>query len=333
MNFQKLLLLFMFSSSYALADEISESMTIYGQAASITASSQLPGPVKEPQRYGLKNLFDKDTKTAWVEGVDGITGEHSLNIKFKQPVSIRAIALLPGFTKSATLFAANAVPEQVSLTLGDETNQSKFRYITQSLVERDEGEGCAHTDQANNLQYKLFLPTTPKIVDQVKLVFSSALAGTKYEDMAISELIFFGDSFTTTKQFSPLVNSLLAIKDSSLMQQKIPSYQIAFDQNTGWGLTRTSQSQDQTLYMIEDYLTNADLFQNHFLNTWLDIDASNDSNTVIGSMVTSMGDGEWIEVSPALKVKSNTANFSWRYHIDGTPGCHNVMPTNSVEIN
>ncbi|MDO6528207.1 hypothetical protein Q4519_21310 [Motilimonas sp. 1_MG-2023] len=333
MNIQKVFLLFILSTTYAVADEISASLTIDGQSASISASSQLSGPANEPLRYSLHKLFDKDAKTAWVEGVDGITGEHYLNIKFKQPVSIRAIALLPGFTKSASLFAANAVPEQVSLTLGDESNQSKFRYITQSLVEKDQGEGCTHTDQTSNLQYKLFLPTTPKIVDQVKLVFSSALAGTKYEDMAISELIFIGDSFATTKQFTPLVNSLLAIKDSSLMQQKIPSYQITYDQNTGWGLTQTSLSQDQTSYMIEDYLTNATLFQNHFLNTWLDIDASNDSTTIIGSMVTSMGDGEWIEVSPALKVKDNTANFAWRYHIDGAPGCHHAMPTNSVEIN
>ncbi len=313
-------------SAFSHAQDNANEIIISDQPAHVTTTSQLNGPAHEPQRYSPHKLFDNDVKTAWVEGAQGVQGQHAIHIVFNQAVAINAIAVLPGYTKSARLFAANAVPEQVTLALDNQLFHGQFRYLTQSIFDANDNPQCLHTEHNANLGYKIFVPALTQKVTKVSFIFNSAITGSRYTDMAVSEIHFIGGSFNPAPEIDSLVKAFRQLQHAPFMQAKVPSYQFEYDQNSGWQLAPSSAETPAQRYMIEDYQTNHELINAHFLNTWLDLDTQNGIQTLIGSMVASMGDGEWIEASPALQFTQADTRFAWRYHRDSTPGCHYVYP-------
>lgn len=72
------ILLFLLTDAYAQSNVVGkDTVIISGKKATVWASSTLQS--RQTGRYSVKNAFDGDSTTAWVEGVEGDdTGESCL---------------------------------------------------------------------------------------------------------------------------------------------------------------------------------------------------------------------------------------------------------------
>lgn len=167
---------------------------INGVAATVTASSELAS--KTPGAYSVKNLFDNDEKTAWVEGVKGDGAGEYISIAFKENKNIIGIYFIPGYTKSISTFATNLQPSIISLEADDKNcgfYHIPYRYEYFDTAGKD---GCLPNSDPINMSTRMVIFKAPVNVKRLRMRIESAVEGTtKYSDLAISELgIFFKDS-------------------------------------------------------------------------------------------------------------------------------------------
>lgn len=332
----------------SFAQTTNSNIVIQGQTAKVTVSSQLNGPKQDPTRYHLNHLFDGNTDTAWVEGEPGINGPHTISIHFHQPVALNALGLLAGYHKSAKLFAANAVPRQLTVTIDGQEFQDKLRYQQRVVTDKEHAQTCHHADTHGNLAPKLFVLPQPRKVQHLKITIDTALQGTLYDDVVISELMLLGPDFTATPssrshRLTKITSQLQSLRHSPWAKQKIPAYFVGY-QSSGWQLasweqiTETTQTHShvQTQWTpIEDYLDNRSLLAAHFFHSWLDLQQADEHITVTGKTAMEQGDGEWIQVSPAMLLASTmppnsahlTPMFLWQSFQASSPGCHGGLAT------
>ncbi len=133
--------------------------------ASIEASSTL-----EPATaYNVANLFDSRSEFAWVDGVEGDGVGESFTVNFEKEVWVDAIIIKNGYQRSQKHFNENTRAKKI--TLKTETG-------TESLSIKDE-MGAVTIDLSQMHKSKSYTFT----IDEV-------YAGTKYKDLAISDLVF-----------------------------------------------------------------------------------------------------------------------------------------------
>ncbi len=132
------------------------------------ASSILENNIKN---YGPMNIIDKDTDTAWVEGVDGYGIGQWIRIEREKHIDISKIRIRNGYQKSYETLENNARLKSFRLDL------SQDQYIYYNFDESD-------------LSFK---PTTiyldrPINTNSIKLTIVDVFEGKKYQDTCISEL-------------------------------------------------------------------------------------------------------------------------------------------------
>lgn len=121
-------------------------------------------------KYSTANLFDNKKSTAWVEGKDGNGIGEQLSFEFFQPVEIDAIKIWNGYQRSTNTYQSNARLKGFSL---GESGGKSYEYTLR--------------DDAAAQRIGLRVPLKNKF----ELKINSAYDGTKYQDLAISEILFF----------------------------------------------------------------------------------------------------------------------------------------------
>ncbi|MBV6443588.1 MAG: hypothetical protein DYG98_18795 [Haliscomenobacteraceae bacterium CHB4] len=135
---------------------------------SLSASSTL-----EPEMaYSAANLFDSRKEFVWVEGNKTSSGEgETLSFNFEEPVNITAIQIWNGYQRSDEHFAANARVRSFEFGAKD-------------------GTMAAYTLRDTKAGQKIELTTAVK-GQRFELKVKSIYAGSKYKDLAVSDLVFF----------------------------------------------------------------------------------------------------------------------------------------------
>lgn len=128
--------------------------------------------VLDPQfgnRYGVTNLLDGNSNTAWVEGAKGDGIGQTLVVEFDTALKPREIALRNGYNKNRSIYTKNGRVKQLTLTTS--TGES-FR---------------AKLGDRGDWQY-LNLENLGQQVRWISLTIDSVYRGSKYRDTAITEL-------------------------------------------------------------------------------------------------------------------------------------------------
>ena len=103
------LLSFLQTGAYTKSNVVGiDTVMISGKKATVWASSTLQS--KQPGRYSVKNAFDGDSTTAWVEGVEGDGAGQSITVEFLENVAVKGFLLFPGYTKSLKTLIENVIP-------------------------------------------------------------------------------------------------------------------------------------------------------------------------------------------------------------------------------
>lgn len=136
-------------------------------AAKVTASSTLP----PENTYGVEHLFDGKENTAWVEGNAGDGAGEWLRFEMQQPFNLTEIQIRNGYQRSPDHFKQNGRVKQIVLSATGETDQS--------YTLRD-SDGEQHLELSPALKSNAF-----------EFKIKEIYRGSKYKDLAISELLFF----------------------------------------------------------------------------------------------------------------------------------------------
>ncbi len=137
----------------------------------IRVSSELPVGGRYGA-YSARNVWDKDPKTAWVEGKgdDGV-GEWIDFAFFPDSRVIGAIKIINGYAKSEGLYQANNRVKRVRISFDDGTSFE---------AELNDGQ----------IQPQLIRFPMPKKTERIRLTILEVYPGTKYRDTCISEIEF-----------------------------------------------------------------------------------------------------------------------------------------------
>ncbi|HCM75441.1 MAG TPA: hypothetical protein DIS90_03605 [Cytophagales bacterium] len=150
----------------------------------VTASSYLKS--QGDNNYNPSNTHDLSFKTAWVEGVAGLGIGEYLEYTFPpENPRINKIIIVNGYVKSKTAWESNARVKRLKLYVNDKP----FAYLNLKDVMAEQSFSVSpigHGDRENweNLKKKGDWKLRFEIVDVYK--------GTKYDDVAITEIYFDG---------------------------------------------------------------------------------------------------------------------------------------------
>jgi hypothetical protein len=149
-------------------------------AGSVTASSTLA----PESAYSPSNLFDGRKEFVWVEGSSGSGEGESLVFAFERPVRMSALQVWNGYQRSDEHFSANARVKTLEIGVDGGAVQT---------IDLQDVKGSQRID----------LPQ-PLSGQKVTLRVKSAYPGSKYKDLALSELVFYdGDApFVARTDFS-----------------------------------------------------------------------------------------------------------------------------------
>jgi hypothetical protein len=201
-----------------ISHEKKEIIAIGNTQCSVYASSTFRDR-KDPDRYSVKNAFDGDPSTAWVEGAKGDgTGEYIV-VEFPHERELDGFFLYPGYMKSPKGFTENSVPREIELQIDDLPPKNYLVTYDLKLVLPEEIEkkkqpremDCYHTDRQANFSPRLVIFHQPMKAKTMKLMVKTALSGSKYQDMAISEWQFL---FTGSENGNQFMNKASMSKTS-----------------------------------------------------------------------------------------------------------------------
>ena len=157
-------------------DRLSRIVVMSNSAISgLKASSELKD---NSGTYYVKQAFDGNLSTAWVEGVSGAGIGESIDVTFSRTVALAGIYFSNGYLKSQKLFEANGRALEIELVFDDGSNMILPLYDGDFDVNSD----GAYTD------YFVFEQTVE--TKSVQIIITDAVTGTKYDDICITEISF-----------------------------------------------------------------------------------------------------------------------------------------------
>lgn len=143
---------------------------------SIKASKTLES---KNNRYGVDNLKDLDIKTAWCAGGQGMNYNLTYSTTDSEQINTDMLTfnILPGYTKSESVYKANMRPKDVFVTVYGKDG-SKIKYTSYVVADKMEFQ-----------QFQIPLGAEYILQDlQVKFEIVTVYLGEKYTDLCISEL-------------------------------------------------------------------------------------------------------------------------------------------------
>ncbi|PLX06372.1 MAG: hypothetical protein C0596_18055 [Marinilabiliales bacterium] len=146
--------------------------------------------------YEKDNLNDRNSKTAWVEGVGGygineyFVYETTIGVKWGEDIiQVDSIGIINGYAFNDTIFAENSRVKAMKINSGyhfyyDNDNGTYFKYSNNDVI--------IELKDTQEIQYFLFDP--PLKASYLVFTIQDVYKGTKYADTAISEVQVFGDA-------------------------------------------------------------------------------------------------------------------------------------------
>jgi hypothetical protein len=183
------ILSFFYTGAYAKSNVVGiDTVIISGKKAAVWASSTLQS--KQLGRYSVKNVFDGDSTTAWVEGVEGDGAGESITVQFLENVTVKGFLLFPGYTKSLKTLIENVIPTEIRIVV-DGKPFSDYEIFYSETAESDDAD-CIPADSIN-LNPRFIIFDKPIVGKLFKLQIVGVRPGVKYSDLAISEWGFILD--------------------------------------------------------------------------------------------------------------------------------------------
>jgi len=167
------------------AEEIKEELPIMEITPSrIYASSELDAVSKDKATYFAENVSDGKLETAWVEGADGLGIGESLTLLFPSEVEITYLDIYSGYMKTKYRYTINGKPTYIRIETCGEMNESE-------LIVLDPGDEdvAFEPDEIDGTRITFHEPVK---TDYLTITILDAVGGTKYEDVAISEIKVYG---------------------------------------------------------------------------------------------------------------------------------------------
>jgi len=332
------------------------------------ASSELRDP-KLPDRYSVKNVFDGKLDTAWVEGVPGDGEGEFVVVEFENPVAIDGFVLYPGYIKTRKTFVENSVPRVIEIYFDNEFHrQYTITYDLEIFIPEYELNpnvtepsfrpmGCYHTGDEVNLSPRIVILDNPVRTSTIKLLVKSALSGSKYHDLCISEcFLLFSEGWSNELPIDGgIILILRSLRDRNLgdlsigadaFVEDLREKYVVLDYSKARYLVQYGKPQNQVPRtptspvffprLEESQVTQGtsifDKFLNHTIEALVDspvvVTSYESSIYLIGTKLGPRGDGEWFEFYPTIILSEcmEIAALRELIYIDADPGCHYVIP-------
>lgn len=135
--------------------------------------------------YFPNNMCDGDVKTAWCEGEEGLGEGVSFTIKLDGYHQISAIKIYNGYLKTKDRYTINGKATNIQLSYGKDVIQDAGL-----MVMKDNNDPVQFAN--NELNPTVIIAPNDCITNEITITIVDAVAGTKYEDVAISEIEIFG---------------------------------------------------------------------------------------------------------------------------------------------
>ena len=152
---------------------------------SVVASSTLKANSVDGMTYVAENLYDGNFSTPWVEGVDGVGIGEKITIKLDGVHEVNSLLLYNGILKSKRRCMINGQTTKIEIDWGD-GNKQTANVDVNDFPEEEKAILIA------DLRPTYIEPNKPCKTDTITITILGAVAGTKYEDVGISEIKIYG---------------------------------------------------------------------------------------------------------------------------------------------
>ena len=333
----------------ALAGAPTAKGTLGDVPVTVTASSELPGKSGRP--YSVGNLLDGDPATAWVEGVDGLGVGQELRFAFGEPRSVEGFLVWPGYGKSGAVYTGNATTHEVTVTVGEPQRLTLRQPVVMNESEGATGPGgregmtCGHVDRPGGRAAQVVLWDSVRNADAATLRVEAVLAGEKWTDLAISEarplLVGVSDPLPGVEHARAFLRSLRDGPSAStpervldLREHRDAARRAELATWAAWGVPDKpapppvlgpEASKDERAEAAAAFLAAT---RPQLLGVTVAVVPIARGTWVVGARSGTFGDGEWLELSPAVLLGRDGAILEMTElpYSDGAPGCHDVLP-------
>ena len=172
------------------SNETGDKLIVFADKAvrivSAEASSELDVVSKDNSTYHASNLYDGDTKTAWVEGVDGDGEGESVTLHLDDVHRISNVMIYNGFLSSKRRYAING---RVSKAIIDYCNgyEQEVNLLLMNPPEEETDFGVGELVRTS------IAPEKEVYTDTIKITIVESVPGSKYHDTAISEIMILSE--------------------------------------------------------------------------------------------------------------------------------------------
>ena len=156
---------------------------------SIRASSTLPR--KSQTRYGIENVLDGRSDTAWIEGAKGSGVGEWIEITFKPGTMIKGIGVLNGYAKSPAALEENGYVKEMNARCTPRMN-GEAQAPEETKLPRPNAAHALPDWPISALDWVVDLGEGANEIRKVKLTIRDAALGKSFADTAISEIFIYG---------------------------------------------------------------------------------------------------------------------------------------------
>ena len=150
------------------------------------ASSVLNATSKDHATYIANNVADGNYKTAWVEGVAGNGEGQILILHLDGAHKISKLKIFDGYLKTKRRYAINGRITKAVIDYGNGYQQ----VVDLQIMNPPEVETDFSPDEMGETD---IIPETECVTDTISITIMNAVAGSKYEDTAVSEIEVYGE--------------------------------------------------------------------------------------------------------------------------------------------
>jgi hypothetical protein len=164
---------------------VTDNVTLNGKPATIRASSELKAPKNDPVTNVIKNLYDNDSTTRWIEG-SNITGEGEwIDIKFQQKYKFRGMVLGLGCRKDNMCLEDYSVPLKFSLKIDEKPT---YEYTVDWDTKGDARPTLTREEVNMRKAFLWFNCDTAFTTASFQIKFTSVQNGMRYQKLAVSDI-------------------------------------------------------------------------------------------------------------------------------------------------
>jgi hypothetical protein len=226
-----------------------ETFTANGKTLTVRASSKLAGG----RMYALPNMFDNDSTTCWIEGVQDTRAGRWIEVRYSEKKRYRGLVLGLGCRKDPLCMEDFCVPVKFQLKLDE---KPAFEYS----VDWNVGQGALSQHDINMRKAVLWFDSDSAYTTALfQLKFTGTFGGRKYLNLAVSDVEpvdaydtrFALLSILSAATFNPndigTINSPVLFSGDDEPQWIKQAFQSAYEQSGTAGTTPDSAQIEKAL--------------------------------------------------------------------------------------